>query len=136
MIRNNYKIYREIVLNMFGNKCMSCGNLKGLGVHHIDNDFKNNQLNNILLLCKKCHGINHGIDYKKDIKRIINKEKLKEIRQRIGSEIKKSNSKSLKCKYPNCDKVIEGYTDNHAKFLMAQHMLKHENDEKKKVKKE
>jgi len=39
--------------------------------------------------------------------------------------------KSLKCKHPGCTKVIEGYTDNHVQFLMAQHMLKHKNEEKK-----
>lgn len=44
--------------------------------------------------------------------------------------------KSLKCKYPNCDKIIEGYSDKHVKFLMAQHMLKHENEDKKQNEKE
>ena len=37
--------------------------------------------------------------------------------------------KSLKCK--KCDKVIEGYSNNHVQFLMRQHMMKHENEEKK-----
>ena len=37
--------------------------------------------------------------------------------------------KSLTCKI--CSKVIEGYTKNHVQFLMRQHMMKHENEEKK-----
>ena len=37
--------------------------------------------------------------------------------------------KAQKCK--KCDKVIEGYTKNHVQFLMRQHMMKHENEEKK-----
>ncbi|MFW9873003.1 MAG: hypothetical protein ACFFG0_07890 [Candidatus Thorarchaeota archaeon] len=32
----------------------------------------------------------------------------------------------LICK--KCKKVIEGYNKNHAKFLMKQHMLKHERE--------
>ena len=39
--------------------------------------------------------------------------------------------KSLKCKYPKCPKVIEGFNKNHAEFLMSQHQLKHTNDEKR-----
>ena len=39
--------------------------------------------------------------------------------------------KQLKCKHPDCDKVIEGYNNNHVQFLMRQHMMKHENEEKK-----
>lgn len=44
--------------------------------------------------------------------------------------------KQLKCKHKGCDKVIEGYNDNHVQFLMRQHMMKHENEEKKKELKE
>ena len=40
--------------------------------------------------------------------------------------------KSIKCKHKDCDKVIEGYNINHVQFLMRQHMMKHENEEKKK----
>lgn len=38
--------------------------------------------------------------------------------------------KSLKCKYKDCDKVIEGYSKKHVQFLMSQHQLKHRNEEK------
>ena len=37
--------------------------------------------------------------------------------------------KSIKCKV--CQKVIEGYKESHVQFLMRQHMMKHENEEKK-----
>jgi len=37
--------------------------------------------------------------------------------------------KKLKCKV--CGKEIEGYNKNHVKFLMMQHNLKHEREEKK-----
>lgn len=37
---------------------------------------------------------------------------------------------SKKCK--RCEKVIEGYTKKHVDTLMAQHMIKHENEDRKK----
>ncbi len=36
---------------------------------------------------------------------------------------------SKKCK--RCKKVIEGYTVKHVDTLMAQHMIKHDNEDKK-----
>ena len=36
--------------------------------------------------------------------------------------------KSKKC--PKCDKIIEGFTDKHVDTLMAQHMIKHQNEDK------
>ena len=36
---------------------------------------------------------------------------------------------SIKCK--KCDKIIEGYTRKHVETLLAQHMIKHQNEEKK-----
>jgi hypothetical protein len=37
----------------------------------------------------------------------------------------------LKCDYPGCKKIIEGYSISHVEHLMKQHKIKHENDEKK-----
>jgi hypothetical protein len=34
-----------------------------------------------------------------------------------------------------CPKVIEGYTKNHVETLMAQHMIKHQNEDKRKEEK-
>ncbi len=36
--------------------------------------------------------------------------------------------KSNKCK--KCPKIIEGFTQKHVDTLMAQHMIKHQNEEK------
>lgn len=38
----------------------------------------------------------------------------------------------LKCK--ECEKVIEGYTENHVEHLMQQHMLVHQRSKTKKKK--
>lgn len=44
------------------------------------------------------------------------------------------NMKSLKCDYPGCDKVIEGYNKKHVEFLMMQHKLKHRREKAKEEK--
>jgi len=40
---------------------------------------------------------------------------------------------SKECK--RCKKVIEGYTEKHVDTLMAQHMIKHDNEDKRRNKK-
>jgi len=129
MTRNNYKIYREILLNLVDNKCMNCNSKSGLSVHHIDENDKNNNTNNILILCRKCHGLNHGI-----IQRIrfnnINFRELEKIKERIPKKSLKQECKSKTCKI--CGKVIEGYSQKHVDYLMLQHNLVHRNEDKEK----
>ncbi len=36
----------------------------------------------------------------------------------------------IKRKCPECKKVLEGYTERHLDTLLAQHVIKHRNDEK------
>lgn len=37
----------------------------------------------------------------------------------------------ITCKEKGCGKVIEGYNKNHVEYLLKQHMLWHENKERK-----
>ena len=37
----------------------------------------------------------------------------------------------VKCKVKDCNKEIEGYTEEHAKSLLEQHMIKHINERRK-----
>ena len=46
---------RDILLELLGNKCSSCGATDNLELHHIDNNRLNNSLDNIKLVCKECH---------------------------------------------------------------------------------
>lgn len=36
-------------------KCEICGNTKNLDVHHIDKNFRNNSLENLMIVCRSCH---------------------------------------------------------------------------------
>lgn len=56
-----FKSSRKIIRNKYNFRCAECGisefqlNRK-LDVHHIDFNKKNNNENNLIALCKKCHG--------------------------------------------------------------------------------
>lgn len=55
--------YRKIVLENLDNpKCERCGyskSIKALHVHHKDGNRKNNEIENLELLCANCHYIEH-----------------------------------------------------------------------------
>lgn len=65
----NYKLNfgnnRNKVLKRDNYKCIECGNSKDLLVHHRDGKgkgfkIKNNNLNNLITLCRGCHSILHN----------------------------------------------------------------------------
>ena len=96
MIRNNYRIYREITLQLLGNECKDCGKKEDLGINHMDSNFNNNNLENIELLCRECHIRKHT----------------KEI-----NEFYNSNDKGeLIWKCPICYKIIKSKTESKSQF--------------------
>ena len=66
-------------------KCRICGTDKNLCVHHIDESWLNNHLNNLIVLCSKCHMKHHG-------KKRIYKEKIVTINQEISFDLDKINN--------------------------------------------
>ena len=51
---------RQILLNVLGNKCNSCGSTENLEIHHKDKNPKNSDIRNIELVCHNCHLKKHG----------------------------------------------------------------------------
>lgn len=51
------EVYRKIALANLEHKCSLCNedDISKLDVHHKDGNNKNNKLNNLVFLCKKCH---------------------------------------------------------------------------------
>lgn len=41
-------------------ECVECHSSKNVQVHHRDEDWQNNELSNLVYLCRKCHLENHG----------------------------------------------------------------------------
>lgn len=61
---------REIVLTRDNFQCVKCGAAKSLVVHHIDgngrgSDNPNNELSNLVTLCRSCHMKEHQIAEKR-----------------------------------------------------------------------
>jgi len=46
---------KEIIFSKFNNECSVCGAKEGLHIHHKDKNPKNNQINNLIVLCGVCH---------------------------------------------------------------------------------
>lgn len=51
--------FRKIAFEYYDNKCNRCGKLNDLLVHHIDENRHNNKVENLEILCKKCHQDHH-----------------------------------------------------------------------------
>jgi len=57
------------VYDNFDRKCVKCGSENDLTIHHLDNNGRNNEekglkannnLENLILICRRCHGSIHG----------------------------------------------------------------------------
>ncbi len=62
MRMSNFQIYKAIIFNILENKCKQCGNKTKLHLHHKDYEHTNNKLDNVELLCKKCHYQLHSVE--------------------------------------------------------------------------
>jgi len=51
--------YRRIAFENLPNLCEICGSLNQLRVHHKDQNRLNNDLNNLMIVCKSCHNKIH-----------------------------------------------------------------------------
>ena len=49
------RIYRNKAFKYLPPYCAFCFSVKNLSVHHKDNNEKNNELNNLIILCRECH---------------------------------------------------------------------------------
>jgi hypothetical protein len=84
--------YRKIAFEDYGleKKCMQCGSTKNIDVHHKDKNRKNNKLENLLVMCHKCHIKYH--DKKGDVgwsiynKRYIPKISVEELTRELNSK--------------------------------------------------
>lgn len=82
--KNRFSGIKEMILVRDGKKCRICENINDLCVHHKDNSGKtddiNNDIKNLITLCRKCHTTlhhwqrkNHILQEDEDIVRTIKK---------------------------------------------------------------
>jgi len=58
---DGYKMYRRKALKYYGAKCQMCGDTREivLDVHHKDKNRENCNIENLIVLCKNCHVVEH-----------------------------------------------------------------------------
>lgn len=58
---------KHIIVYIYDYKCQICGlQLKNLDVHHYDNNHNNNDVENLIPVCKSCHRLIHkGVIFEK-----------------------------------------------------------------------
>ena len=54
--------------------CVACGSTKNVVIHHIDRDRKNNQMDNLIALCRCCHAQVHGLAAHLGVTPMVDKE--------------------------------------------------------------
>lgn len=69
------------------NKCISCGKEGEMVVHHVDQNFHNNKLENLRILCHQCHNQLHGNGTEKRF------QKGHKVSQTIRDKIARANTK-------------------------------------------
>ena len=55
LIKTKISLYRKIAFINLPKFCAKCFSNKSLIVHHLDKNRRNNQLNNLIILCRSCH---------------------------------------------------------------------------------
>lgn len=52
--------YRQTTIHEKGDDCHLCGPVDSVVVHHVDGDRTNNSLENLIPVCRSCHGKIHA----------------------------------------------------------------------------
>jgi 5-methylcytosine-specific restriction endonuclease McrA len=60
------KAQREEIIMTLGKHCATCNKIEDLQIHHIDGNPANNALENLELLCYRCHKKTHAPKQEKD----------------------------------------------------------------------
>ena len=87
--RESYEKIRQEVLKRDNYKCQLCGSSKNVEVHHkdgkgteYDTDHMNNDKDNLITLCHRCHLTLEAIKRKRETKLEIRKAKIKQMEKR------------------------------------------------------
>jgi 5-methylcytosine-specific restriction endonuclease McrA len=54
-------IAHKLAFKYYEPKCVNCGSVDNLVVHHLDKNFRNNKMDNLTILCRVCHSSIHDI---------------------------------------------------------------------------
>lgn len=60
--KNGIGFYREFAFEEYPKQCSTCGGENDLIVHHKDANRNNNAIENLQIICRRCHFYHHGLD--------------------------------------------------------------------------
>jgi len=75
-----------------GTKCSSCGTTENVEIHHKDGNRKNNAIENLVLLCHRCHMQKH---FKGRHRKTQSKTNLVDVHMRCPRELKERLDKKV-----------------------------------------
>lgn len=114
-------------------KCTECNSKDQLCVHHIDENIRNNKMDNLITLCKGCHAIvhhkgslnNHYKDVSKEqiIKAIETTDTLEEAAEVLGITRKTLSLKRKEYDLPNLSNGRSGSDNKLYKYLSVNEVL-------------
>lgn len=123
--KKRIKIPNEIDIQLLyrcANKCCICRS-KATQIHHIDENPSNNNLDNLVYLCSRCHDEAHTYH---SLSKNLTPEKLHKLKIKWGKEVEIESSKSMIPTYtlPTCalwcyfnfEKLIQFYKSSNIKF--------------------
>ena len=79
--------YRKLIVQFLGGKCVlcACANFEYLEIHHKDDNPYNNEVHNLLLLCRKCHRHIHAENGRSSMRRMNSLKRMgKTARKNLG----------------------------------------------------
>ncbi len=102
-----YAQIHATVINRDGGECTACGSNEDLIVHHKDGNDRNNEVGNLITLCRSCHVKTHDISVRSPYKRkIVNWRLRADLLERLEAEAGQNGFRSavpliedILCKY-------------------------------------
>ena len=81
----DYGIYKKIT-----EKCVICGFDKFVVLHHLDQDKKNNSINNLVGLCPNHHQMLHTLKYRDEVFQLLKERGFSPQEKKLRTDIKGS----------------------------------------------
>lgn len=62
------KLWRSLAVQYLGGACQQCGSTQNLQIHHKNGNWRDENIQNLVLLCKNCHRQKHKAEFTEPIR--------------------------------------------------------------------
>ena len=121
LLSPEWKEFRKKAFEHYGRKCSKCKRTKNLQVHHLHyKNIFNEQLTDVVILCRKHHELEHGITEQKPVEIKLNKKQRRKAKK-LANRIRHLQGKPKKVKFvgshkPHFNKKVKGNHQIKTKF--------------------